>query len=116
MSGWWVAKAGGVAILPGVTDDARVLQELSSFMDPNLGEVAATPEPDTVALDEATLALAQQVARPPWYASWIGALVILVLPVLLTVAGGLGGGRDSVASGGRGIPFPLVFCLPPLAP
>src|SRR2546423_5026396 len=105
MSGWWVAKAGGVAILPGVTDDARVLQELSSFMDPNLGEVAATPEPDAVALDEATLALAQQVARPPWYASWIGALMILVLPVLLTVAGVGRGGPHPLFHGTGGHPF-----------
>src|SRR5947209_20540615 len=108
-----VAKAGGVAILPGVTDDARVLQELSSFMDPNLGEVAATPEPDAVALDEATLALAQQVARPPWYASWIGALMILVLPVLLTVAGVVGGDADLVSWGLGGILL-LVICGFPL--
>src|SRR5438874_1842181 len=115
MSGWWVAKAGGVAILPGVTDDARVLQELSSFMDPNLGEVAATPEPDTVALDEATLSLAQQVSRPPWYASWIGALVILVLPVLLTVAGVVGGDANLMSWGIGGILFLFICGFPLLA-
>ena len=108
-------KGGGRGYPPRVSDEGRVLRELSSFMDPNLGEVAATPEPDVVSLDAATVALAEQVARPPWYASWIGAVVILVLPILLTVAGVIGGDANLTSWGIGGILFLFICGFPLLA-
>src|SRR5256886_15989985 len=115
MSGWVGRKGGGRGYPPRVSDEGRVLWELSSFMDPNLGEVAAAPEPDVVSLDAATVALAEQVARPPWYASWIGAVVILVLPILLTVAGGIGGDANLTSWGIGGILFLFIRGFPLLA-
>ena len=89
-----------------------MLQELSSFMDPNLAPEAAPSEPEAVALDEATIGLAQQVIQPPWYASWVGVVVILVLPILLTIAGFIGGDANLQAWGIGGILFLFVCGFP----
>jgi len=98
---------------PRVTDENdHVLSELSSFMDPNLEPAAATPEPEAIALDDATIALAQQVARPPWYASWIGAVAILVTPFLLLTAGVVGGDQNVQAWGLGGILFLFICGFP----
>src|SRR5437879_12961344 len=81
-------------------------------MDPNLEPAAATPEPEAIALDDATIALAQQVARPPWYASWIGAVAILVTPFLLLTAGVVGGDQNVQAWGLGGILFLFICGFP----
>ena len=89
-----------------------MLQELSSFMDPNLAPQAAPPKAEAVALDEATIALAEQAIRPPWYASWVGAVVILVLPVLLIIAGFAGGDANLQVWGIGGILFLFICGFP----
>ena len=95
-----------------MTDEGQVLQELSSFIDPNLEPQAAPPETEAVALDEATIALSEQDIRPPWYASWVGVVVILVLPIALTIAGFSGGDANLQAWGIGGILFLFICGFP----
>jgi hypothetical protein len=64
--------------------------------------VIAKPEP--VELDDATIDIARQVARPPWYASWVG--VVMVAGPLLTLMAGTFGGDDTLIAVGM---FSLLF-------
>jgi hypothetical protein len=73
---------------------------------------APSPEADSVTLGNADIARAQQVMRPPWYASWVGVVVILLLPILLTVAGYIGGDTNLQAWGVGGIVFLFVCGFP----
>lgn len=57
-----------------------------------------------VELDDATIELARQGARPPWYASWVG--VVMVAGPLLALMAGTFGGQDTLIAIGM---FSLLF-------
>lgn len=44
-------------------------------------------EPSSVALDDATLKVAREAARPPWYASGLTGIITIVAPILLWLDG-----------------------------
>src|SRR3979409_612903 len=44
-------------------------------------------EPSSVALDDATVKLAREAARPPWYASGLTGIITIAAPILLWLDG-----------------------------
>jgi hypothetical protein len=92
-------------------ENEEVLRELRKFVDSNLdpsvdpnvdpnAEIRASPrEPVAVELDDATIDLARQAARPPWYASWVPGAVMLAGPGLFLMAGTFGGQDSLIAAG-----------------
>jgi hypothetical protein len=48
-------------------------------------------EPSSVALDDATLKVAREAARPPWYASGLTGIITIVAPILLWLDGSFAG-------------------------
>jgi hypothetical protein len=48
-------------------------------------------EPSSVALDDATLKVAREAARPPWYASGLTGIITVVAPILLWLDGSFAG-------------------------
>jgi hypothetical protein len=56
-------------------------------------------EPPSVALDDATVKVAREAARPPWYASGLTGIVTIVAPVLLWLDGAFASQGTSLWTG-----------------
>lgn len=99
---------------PGAEIDWTQVSDNPAIAQQVLLDQAAAPatEAATVNFGDAEIARAQQEIKAPWYASWVGVVVILVLPILLTVAGYIGGDSNLQAWGVGGIVFLFVCGFP----